>query len=287
MKKFLKGSFIVSGALILMGVMILIMCSAIGGPGVIRKAIENNELSLNISRHGKGINYFKYGFDWDFEDHQHPFYEGKQKNLNIGDGRGIENVRLEVYAASLEIKESSDYQVRLDCDVENKISCYIDSDTLILKGEEGSGDYYDKISLYLPKDINTYDVELKLGAGKVDIDKITTQDLRAEVGAGSLSIKNADINDITLRCGVGKINFKGNIRGDINMDCGVGNIAMLVEGKKNDWNYTVDSAAGEVVIGGDEYDNFANSINLDNEAEKDCEIACAIGRVGISFNETE
>lgn len=281
MKKFIKGSLIASGVLILMGIILLVMCASVGGVGLFKEAIENNEFCFGYTGFDEGHIFFSDDFDW--EDNRYPKYSGTQKNITIGDGSSIENVKVEIDAAALEVNESTDDQIRLDCDVKGKISCYIQDDTLILKGEKYSDNHNDKISLYLPKEIHPDDVEIKLGAGKITINTIRTGKLSAEVGAGSLSIQNADIEHVDLNAGVGKIDFMGSISGDIDAKCGVGDIDMQINGDKENWNYDVECAAGKVVVGEDEYENLVRNVDINYEADNDCDIACAIGKVELSF----
>lgn len=281
MKKFIKGSFITSGILILMGIILLVMCASVGGVGLFKEAIENNEFCFGYPGFGEGHIYFNHDFDW--EDDQYPNYAGTQKNIIIGDGRNIKNVKVEIDGGALEVNESADDQIRLDCDVKGKISCYIENDTLILKGEKYSDNHNDKISLYLPKDIYPDDIEIKLGAGKITMNTIRTGKLSADIGAGSLAIQNADIEHVDLNAGVGKIDFMGTIRGDIDAKCGVGNIDMQINGDKGNWNYDVECAAGKVSIGEDEYENLVRNVEINYEADNDCDIACAIGKVELSF----
>ncbi len=281
MKKFIRGSFITAGILILIGLILLLACASVGGVSLFKEAVRNNEFSFGGGRFDGAHIFYSDDFDW--EEDGYPTYAGVQNNIAIGDGSSIKKVDIEIDDAELEIKESADNQVRLDCAVKGRLGCYIEDDTLILRGGKYSDNHNDKISLYLPEGLHLDDIEIKLGTGKIAVNSLSTNMLCAEAGAGSMSFQNADVRDTELSAGVGQIDFKGNISGDIDASCGVGSINMQIKGNKDNWNYDVECAAGKVIIEEDEYENLVRNIDINYEADNDCDIACAIGKVKLSF----
>lgn len=283
MKKFIKGTLAASGILIMIGIIIIVICASVGGISLFKETFENNEFcftNINFDNH----HMFE---DWDLEDNQYSKHLGTQNDIVVGDGSSVDKIKIEIGSASLEVKESKDSQIRLDYDIKDKISCYIEDDSLILKSKGGNryrnDNHNDKISLYLPKGIFLEYVEIELGAGVINVDTLITDKLSAETGAGSMAFQNLDVKEMDLNVGVGKIDFEGAVKGNINAECGVGKIDIKIDGNRNNWNYDVECAMGKVIIGEDEYSNLAKDIDINYEADNNCDITCAMGKVIISF----
>ena len=289
MKKFIRGTLIASGILILVGIILLTFCASVGGISLFKEAFANNEFCFGE------IDFDNYdGFkdcdnwgneDMIWEDNQYPQYFGKQNNIVIGEGGEISALSVEIASANIEIKESADSKIRLDCEVRDKISCFIDDGELFLREGNGNDNHNDKISLYLPKGVELTDVDINLGAGKIIANELKTDTLTIRAGAGSISFENASVEDIDIIMGAGKIDFAGSVSGDMDIECGVGKINMNIDGNQENWNYDIECGAGTVILGGDKYEQLMKQIDIDYDADNDCGITCALGKVTLFFQE--
>ena len=129
--------------------------------------------------------------------------------------------------------------------------------------------------------LNTKELELDLGAGRVSIDKLNVSD-EASIsgGAGEISIINSSINNLDLDLGVGRVLLEAILTKDSEINAGIGEIDLNLLGKKDDYKINIDKGLGTVVVDGNEiYDKYSlgSGSNL-------IDISGGIGSVNVNFN---
>lgn len=131
---------------------------------------------------------------------------------------------------------------------------YIPTNTTLeeLKLENGVGTVY-------IEELSTKTLTLKLGVGKVTIDKLIVYDTtKIDGGAGETNIKNSFLNNLDLNMGIGKFSLTTKLSGNSKIDHGVGELNLNLIGDKEDYQISLDKGIG--------------TINLDNRKIKDNEI---------------
>lgn len=186
-----------------------------------------------------------------------------------------------------------------------KVQCYVDGDTLYLKALKKVSDWKNnggRVTLYLPANAQFDEVKinlgagileadavcadeaiLKVGAGRITVERLLVQDCRLEVGAGEIVVNGMDVNSLETEVGMGGAILSGNIHESMDADCSMGSIEMSLAGAQTDYNYDLQAAMGTVSIAGQEYSGLAAEKYMDNQADTDLYIKCAMGDVDISF----
>lgn len=114
--------------------------------------------------------------------------------------------------------------------------------------------------------LNARELNLDIGAGKLELSGIIADEMDAECGAGEMSLKNVSARSA-------------------NVECGVGRVVLEMDGRKEYYNYDVECGIGHVVIGDSTYSGLGTSKNIDNGGDRNMNIECGIGEVEISFTE--
>lgn len=128
--------------------------------------------------------------------------------------------------------------------------------------------------------INANTLELKTGAGKVEFASIeATEKIDIKGGAGSIEIKDGTLNNLNLDLGVGNLDMTAELRGENNLKFGVGHSGLTLKGDKDDYRFDVETGIGKVSIDGRDAFSFANSGNGENSVK----IKGGVGATDINF----
>jgi hypothetical protein len=129
-------------------------------------------------------------------------------------------------------------------------------------------------------------LSLSVGAGQADIGSLKANECELEVGVGELVVRDAEITgNLDIDVGLGNAEVGGSVTGDMEADCGMGNLTMALTGSEDAHSYDAECAMGSVVIGGRSYSGVAEAGW--GSADSHFEIACSMGNVVISFDQTE
>lgn len=106
------------------------------------------------------------------------------------------------------------------------------------------------------KELVAEDLELDLGAGKVEIDDLIVRDkTRIDGGTGLVLINSALLNDIDFDIGVGRFAFTGEVTGRGDIDAGVGKLELNLVGTENDYRLRLHKGIGAIIVNGDNIGN--------------------------------
>lgn len=222
------------------------------------------------------------------------------KGLNIKHYPNSSNVlSVDVISSRLKIVEGDHFKIESD-------SKYIiskqDYNKLSVK-EKNKGFFETRknkvVTIYIPKDMvfdkvyisnkagtidiesmTTRELELEIGAGKVDIDEITSlNNTNIESGAGKVTINSAKLNNLNLDAGVGKFTINGKLTGKAKIDAGVGDLSINLLGYKDDYGIYVETGIGNINIDGNKVkDNTTYGIG-NNKVDIDG----GVGNINIRF----
>ena len=114
---------------------------------------------------------------------------------------------------------------------------------------------------------------------------ISADDMSLNVKAGALSVSQSNVGDLDIKCSVGAVEYTGTTTGDINGDCKVGAVLLLLSGKKEDYNYKIQSRVGGIKIAGQQMAAITGKDSWDYSASKDMNLDCSTGGIEVKFYE--
>ena len=114
---------------------------------------------------------------------------------------------------------------------------------------------------------------------------ISADDMSLEAKAGALSVRQGNVGDLDIKCSVGAVEYTGATTGDINGECKVGAVMLLLSGKKEDYNYQLQSRIGGIKIADEQMAAIAGKDNWDYSADKDMDLECSTGGIEVKFYE--
>lgn len=221
-------------------------------------------------------------------------------------GSSITDVNLKVGGTAFRVKESGDNQYYVEAEDVSKFQAYVEGECLYIKTLKASADTIDnsKVTLYVPagnqldslwaelgagqiilEDINAVRQDITVGAGQITIKDMQAQSMTVEVGMGELVATDVTVDTLNAEVGMGHMLFKGAINKEANIECAMGSVEVECQGIKEDFNYEIDGALGEVVIGNRQYAGVAQEQKINNNASKDMTLECAMGSLVIDFED--
>jgi len=296
-KKFMKTCAILALILIIVGIAMTATAGVVKGPEVI--ATAKDYVTQNIDKLDSGIR-FDIETDMNFENSV-PVLAGEAHQIySVND---VKNLEVEVGTCELIIGQSKDADIHVIVEGAGNYQGYLSGDTLCLKlirsseigatlstNDGGINLNLDaaacRMELLLPQDFAFEDVTLSLGAGTVDATiPFKANDLEIELAAGEVTVSNLEVNQLSAEVGAGALTLSGKIYEAADLQCGMGDLALNLTGNKNDFNYDVEVAAGEVTIGNESFGGIAGEREIDNNASANIDIECAMGNVEVTFTE--
>ena len=285
MKKFMKGAAITGGIFFLIGLVVLLI--GIGGGGIkdmreksmaelerVMEKFENIEFIDGINITFEGTNIFDENIE-SYTDGTYVFEECMASDLEILVGAG-----------DLKIKYHNEENVTLEVSDEDKMQCYVEGDTLKIRGGliTGTGSSSTMI-VYLPENKNFNNVAIDVGAGNIEIDKLTGSDTDINVAMGQVVISEMETDSLNIEVGMGNAEVKGNINYEAIVDCGMGQVVMELEGEGKDFNYNLDCGLGSLSVEGVYHIAGIGDSYVNNDASMEMDISVGMGTVTVSFEE--
>ena len=271
MKKVIRGFFISSAVLILVGMAFILGAASMG---VSWWSIGHNGVFSAVNR-----------INWINVNGNATHYKEVRKDFSNKD---VESVFIDVASGSLIIEKSSDKDLHIVVESyygqETRIN--VNDELLTIKNNTHASDL--KITMYLPSEKEFESFDIRFGAGVVKIySDITTDFLNTDVGAGSFRCDGKIFSEkATVKVGAGEIELSSLRCENIILDCAVGSIAVKVDGEKSDYSYEIDCAIGSVRIGDEKFGGLGQSLIRGN-SEKEIKANCAVGEIKVDFTEKE
>lgn len=221
--------------------------------------------------------------------------EFKESEIN----QNIEILEIDVNSVNIIIKESNLFKVETN----NKYIDYNQKDNKLSITEKKHNWFKKDINdliIYIPSNTIFKNLELKNGAGKLEIETLSTENLKLKLGAGKveidylevsksakidggageITILDGNINDLDMDIGVGKFTLISSVTGNSKIDAGVGELNLTLNGSKDDYKIKVDKGIGSFKISGNDivsgttYGNGEYIIDIDG----------GIGSIKIDFS---
>lgn len=219
---------------------------------------------------------------------EYPIWEDALPMKKIADVSEVpDSVKITVSGCSLYVKESADGCVYVEGTGGYRLQSYVKDNILYMnvvsKGEITSANETVEATLYLPGKWNYFDTSISVGAGNVEMDKLSTASLNAEVGAGNLLLKDVVAAEVKLSVGAGNITFNGEVNKALEAEATAGMLGITLSGDVEDFNYDVSRVAGVIEIGDTSLKDTELSTTIDNGASKTASLKCAVGKIELSF----
>ncbi len=303
MKKFTKVCLIIAAVCAGAGVL---SCGAGAMLGAsfsnVKELADAGELDVGNWHIGDGVYY-------NSENREEGAYD--RDVVESFDAESIKNLELKFDAADVAFQSADDvreYQVTLNYGYKKYFSCEQNGDTLTVEYKRKMKLLHSgaKITITVPKTAEIDKIELKNGAGDVELagNGVTVKNFILSAGAGDLQVQNwkvselfsvssgagdveitkSEFRDISIETGAGDFELTADVAGDIDITTGAGQADLSLKGKEEDFNYDLSTGVGEVQIGDASYGGIATSKKIENQnANKTITIDSGVGEVDISF----
>lgn len=316
MKKFAKGCLIAALSMLTIGVIILAVCTFIGGTKIYAYAqdeIKNNpyveDFFVDVDDFfGGDIVSWHHGEMHMSFDHNYPTHSGDDQDFQAALASDVSNLNLEIGAGSCIISESDDAYFHIYSKNAGKYQYYTENGTFHVRGFDHNGKgvhvgEYNEIYLEIPKNVLFESIEIELGAGKIEADSLLASGrINMEIGAGELEVntlnanwfnvdlgvgdmevKNGSVNDSEVNIGMGEMTYSGRITGDFTAECGFGDLDLYLDDSVNDHNYELDCSVGDITLNQTNYSGISYTEKINNNADSTYAIECAGGKITIDF----
>ena len=188
-------------------------------------------------------------------------------------GKEMTRLDVNVKATAVRIRTAKEGEsVRIETNNEY-ITSWVDGSTLNVVekshgffGWGGTGD----LVIYVREDTVFDSVEIEIGAGTLDVERLEAKDLklnlgagktaideliatrRAEIdgGAGVVEIRGGELHDLDLDLGAGKAELRARVVGNGRVTAGVGKTELTLIGREEDYRLRIDKGIGSVTLDG-------------------------------------
>lgn len=302
MNKFVKVSLITAGILFAVGIVFCSITVIVGGGRMIREIWDGR---------------FERMMRWGIDEIEDVGFSAKSKlvtgqNISIDmASENVEELQLMLGAGSFSVyqKEEADGQIDVEWSGRGSFDAYVKNGTLYVEGFKGIklfGTNYNgnEASIYIPKDAVFRQVNMEVGAGRMEIHNVKANTLDAEIGAGELILGHASVEELVLEVGMGRFEgsainatnvdisvgmgesvFSGSISGNLDAECDLGNMVLELQGKETDHNYQIECSAGNINLDGRTYTGLGAERSISNGVSSNFDIECNMGNIDISFTE--
>ena len=215
----------------------------------------------------------------------------------------ISDLNIQINAADFYIKEGNGFFVESNLKnlkIDEKNGCLILMDLTKIKFS-GSNAYENAVlTIYVPVGTVFDNVNIKTGAGRFTVDRLSAATIGFELGAGDVTIskliaeKSANIEggaghitisdgaikNLDLEMGLGQLNLTSALTGDCNLDSGIGEMNITLLGSKDDYELDIEKGIGNITVDGKNVTDYGSSGNGSNEVD----IHGGVGAINVRFN---
>jgi len=199
-------------------------------------------------------------------EHGDSFYvESNMKHLSVSESNGVLSIVEKQKNGIFYGVHSTDAVLKL----------YLPSDIVFETVDITTG-----AALLTADSLSANSVELKLGAGKVQIECLNAySDADIEGGTGQINIENGILNDLDLEMGMGELNLSAALLGNCDLSLGVGASNLTLNGSKDDYKVDIEKGLGSISVDGENVSDFGSSGNGKNSIK----IQGGVGAVNVEF----
>lgn len=323
MKKFMKTCAIIALVFLIAGVVMAVTAGTIKGTSAIGDIVESvtgGRLHVNLDSLadewgvfiGEGESGQNGGYyDISEKDIFNDSYEIMEGDVEQSfQGEEISGLKVEVGGCKLTLEPTEDENYYVEAHSIAKFQCYLEDGVLYLKANQPVGEWKNitkdarqhTIILHVPTGSSFENLEVKLGAGVVDMSGIRAMNVDMEVGAGQINVEGLSaetckldvgmgailledmaVENMQAETGMGNLELHGSISESAEVQCAMGAVEMELAGSERDYNYEISAAMGSVILAGREYNGFSNEKRVDNGADSTLQLECSMGSIEVTF----
>lgn len=215
----------------------------------------------------------------------------------------IESFKIDISNDDIEIKEGEKFEVKTN---DPDVKFYHENSKVKIKTDKTfswhlSNSSRGTIIIYLPNEFNISELNLNLGAGKIDIDKIFVETLLMDLGAGTMTAKEINvyekatinggagniniysgtINNLNLKLGAGNASIESDLTGSNTLTTGVGKLNLGLSRSKDNYKFDISKGLGNIIL--NDFEVSEDILIGDGEAK--IKISGAIGNIIINTAE--
>lgn len=182
----------------------------------------------------------------------------------------IESFKIDISNDDIEIKKGEKFEVKTN---DPDVKFYHENSKVKIKSDKTfswhpSNSYRGTIIIYLPNEFNISELDLNLGAGKIDIDKIFVETLLMDLGAGTMTAKEINvyekatinggagniniysgtINNLNLKLGAGNASIQSDLTGSNTLTTGVGKLNLGLSRSKDNYKFDISKGLGNIIL---------------------------------------
>lgn len=212
----------------------------------------------------------------------------------------IESFKIDISNDDIEIKEGEKFEVKTN---DPDVKFYHENSIVKIKSDKTfswhlSNSSRGTIIIYLPNEFNITELDLNLGAGKIDIDKIFVEILLMDLGAGTMTAKEINvyekatinggagniniysgtINNLNLKLGAGNASIQSDLTGSNTLTTGVGKLNLGLSRSKDNYKFDISKGLGNIIL--NDFDVSEDILIGDGETK--IKISGAIGNIIIN-----
>lgn len=212
----------------------------------------------------------------------------------------IESFKIDISNDDIEIKEGEKFEVKTN---DPDVKFYHENSIVKIKSDKTfswhlSNSSRGTIIIYLPNEFNISELDLNLGAGKIDIDKIFVETLLMDLGAGTMTAKEINvyekatinggagniniysgtINNLNLKLGAGNASIESDLTGSNTLTTGVGKLNLGLSRSKDNYKFDISKGLGNIIL--NDFDVSEDILIGDGETK--IKISGAVGNIIIN-----
>lgn len=196
----------------------------------------------------------------------------------------IQELDIAVSHGKLWILPNEENSVRvLAQDTRDYFQCWVEDKELHLEDKRKNKIEDILLVVYLPEK-EYQEIEVQLGAGYLEASTLKAEEVKISMGAGECQIQRIEARKkAELQAGAGRI-WLGAFSGmHLEGECGAGELDICLDGSYEDYDYEIESAIGEVLLGENSYSGIGRTESVNHHAERKVELDCAVGTILVSF----
>lgn len=215
----------------------------------------------------------------------------------------IESFKIDISNDDIEIKKGEKFEVKTN---DPDVKFYHENSKVKIKTDKTfswhlSNSSRGTIIIYLPNEFNISELDLNLGAGKIDIDKIFVETLLMDLGAGTMTAKEINvyekatinggagniniysgtINNLNLKLGAGNASIESDLTGSNTLTTGVGKLNLGLSRSKDNYKFDINKGLGNIILN----DFNVSEDILIGDGETKIKISGAVGNIIINTAE--
>lgn len=215
----------------------------------------------------------------------------------------IESFKIDISNDDIEIKEGEKFEVKTN---DPNVKFYHENSKVKIKADKTfswhiSNSSRGTIVIYLPNEFKISELDLNLGAGKIDIDKIFVETLLMDLGAGTMTAKEINvyekatinggagniniysgtINNLNLKLGAGNASIQSDLTGSNTLTTGVGKLNLGLSRSKDNYKFDISKGLGNIILN----DFNVSEDTLIGDGETKIKISGAVGNIIINTAE--